>query len=199
MATILSRPDHRAGARRVDRLRAVATLELGRRWAFDEFARSRGDFALAGVALFYDLDQGRAVEPHIAAIAIGATPVRLAVEQLPARRSISRRSARQLRQQPQALIPGRYPRPRRLPAGFAWRPARARFGPGSWPKTNRVRGDSLVSLSTASRSKSTSSRAPAWPMRSATILSSPGHISAVSTAYAGRAPSLLMVRRSAPV
>ena len=53
--------------------------KLGRRWAFDEFARRRGDFALAGVALFYDLDQGRAVEPHIAAIAIGATPVRLAL------------------------------------------------------------------------------------------------------------------------
>ena len=28
----------------------------GRRWAFSEFARRRGDFALAGVALFYDPD-----------------------------------------------------------------------------------------------------------------------------------------------
>jgi carbon-monoxide dehydrogenase medium subunit len=37
-----------------------------------------GDFALAGVALFYDLHQGRAVEPHIAAIGIGARPVRMA-------------------------------------------------------------------------------------------------------------------------
>jgi carbon-monoxide dehydrogenase medium subunit len=51
----------------------------GRHWAFDEFARRRGDFALAGVALFFDLHQGHVVEPHIAAIGIGARPVRLAI------------------------------------------------------------------------------------------------------------------------
>jgi carbon-monoxide dehydrogenase medium subunit len=50
----------------------------GRSWAFEEFARRRGDFALAGVALFYDLDQGRAADPHIATIGVGATPLRLA-------------------------------------------------------------------------------------------------------------------------
>ena len=49
----------------------------GRCWAFEEFARRRGDFALAGVALFYDLEQGRAADPHIAAIGVGATPLRL--------------------------------------------------------------------------------------------------------------------------
>jgi carbon-monoxide dehydrogenase medium subunit len=49
----------------------------GRCWAFEEFARRRGDFALAGVALFYDHDQGRAAEPHIAAIGVGSTPLRL--------------------------------------------------------------------------------------------------------------------------
>ena len=49
----------------------------GRCWAFEEFARRRGDFALAGVALFYDLQQGRALDPHIAAIGVGATPLRL--------------------------------------------------------------------------------------------------------------------------
>ena len=48
-----------------------------RRWAFEEFARRRGDFALAGVALFYDVAQGKAVDPHIAAIGVAATPVRL--------------------------------------------------------------------------------------------------------------------------
>src|SRR5262245_30622585 len=51
----------------------------GRRWAFDEFARRRGDFALAAVALFFDLHQGHVVEPHIAAIGVGARPVRLGV------------------------------------------------------------------------------------------------------------------------
>jgi carbon-monoxide dehydrogenase medium subunit len=49
-----------------------------RRWAFEEFARRRGDFALAGVALFYDIEEGRAVDPHIAAIGVATTPIRLA-------------------------------------------------------------------------------------------------------------------------
>ncbi len=39
----------------------------GRRWGFQEFARRRGDFALAGIAAFYDLDgQGCAANAHIA-------------------------------------------------------------------------------------------------------------------------------------
>lgn len=49
-----------------------------RRWAFKEFARRKGDFAMAGVALFYDLDaQQRAVHVHIGAIGIADCPVRL--------------------------------------------------------------------------------------------------------------------------
>ena len=32
-----------------------------RRWAFEEFARRKGDFALAGVALYYDLGIGARV------------------------------------------------------------------------------------------------------------------------------------------
>jgi carbon-monoxide dehydrogenase medium subunit len=51
----------------------------GRRWAFEEFSRRRGDFALAGVALFYDLQQnGDAENVQIGAIGIADTPVRLA-------------------------------------------------------------------------------------------------------------------------
>jgi aerobic carbon-monoxide dehydrogenase medium subunit len=50
----------------------------GRRWAFLEFARRRGDFAMAGVALFYDLERGRIVQnAHIGAIGVGDGPVRL--------------------------------------------------------------------------------------------------------------------------
>lgn len=50
----------------------------GRRWAFEEFSRRAGDFALAGVALFYDLDaSGAAHDPHIAAIGVSDRPVRL--------------------------------------------------------------------------------------------------------------------------
>lgn len=40
-----------------------------RRWAFEEFARRRGDFALAGVAVYYDEDKaGRAGNAHIGLI-----------------------------------------------------------------------------------------------------------------------------------
>jgi CO/xanthine dehydrogenase FAD-binding subunit len=49
-----------------------------RRWAFKEFARRKGDFALAGVAVFYDRDaEGGSVDPHIGAIGVSSTPVRL--------------------------------------------------------------------------------------------------------------------------
>jgi carbon-monoxide dehydrogenase medium subunit len=57
--------------------------KAGRRWAFEEFARRKGDFALAGVALFYDQDAAGQVESiNVGAIGVGDTPVRLdAVEQ----------------------------------------------------------------------------------------------------------------------
>jgi carbon-monoxide dehydrogenase medium subunit len=50
-----------------------------RRWGFQEFSRRRGDFALAGVALFYDEDDdGKAANAHAAAIGVGDKPMRLA-------------------------------------------------------------------------------------------------------------------------
>lgn len=48
-----------------------------RRWAFQEFARRKGDFAMAGVALFYDLDGKRATGAHIGAIGVADRPIRL--------------------------------------------------------------------------------------------------------------------------
>lgn len=49
-----------------------------RRWAFEEFSRRRGDFAMAAVAVFYDLDaDGRAVDPHVGAIGAADSVVRL--------------------------------------------------------------------------------------------------------------------------
>jgi aerobic carbon-monoxide dehydrogenase medium subunit len=51
----------------------------GRRWAFKEFARRRGDFAMAGTALFYDTDRsGKAHNAHVGAIGVGDRPQRLA-------------------------------------------------------------------------------------------------------------------------
>jgi carbon-monoxide dehydrogenase medium subunit len=52
---------------------------LARRWAFKEFARRKGDFAMAGIALFYDLDEQRRVSDiHIGAIGVADRPIRLA-------------------------------------------------------------------------------------------------------------------------
>lgn len=51
----------------------------GRRWAFEEFARRRGDFAMAGIALHYDLDaQGRATDAHVGVIGACTRPHRIA-------------------------------------------------------------------------------------------------------------------------
>ena len=49
----------------------------GRRWAFLEFSRRRGDFALAGIALFFDLVNGRAANTHMAVIGAAERPCRL--------------------------------------------------------------------------------------------------------------------------
>jgi carbon-monoxide dehydrogenase medium subunit len=49
-----------------------------RRWGFQEFSRRRGDFAMAGAAVFYDVDNaGTAHNAHIGAIGVGGRPVRL--------------------------------------------------------------------------------------------------------------------------
>ena len=48
-----------------------------RRWAFEEFARRRGDFALAGVAVFYDLLEGNAKNVHIGVIGACTRPHRV--------------------------------------------------------------------------------------------------------------------------
>ena len=42
-----------------------------RRWGFQEFARRRGDFAMAGVALYYDEDGGKAGNAHIGVFGVG--------------------------------------------------------------------------------------------------------------------------------
>jgi carbon-monoxide dehydrogenase medium subunit len=50
----------------------------GRRWAYEEFARRRGDFALAAVALFYDLENGVVANAHVGVIGATDRPRRLA-------------------------------------------------------------------------------------------------------------------------
>jgi carbon-monoxide dehydrogenase medium subunit len=51
----------------------------GRRFGFQEFARRRGDFAMAGIALFYDTDEGgKAQNAHVGVIGVGDRPRRLA-------------------------------------------------------------------------------------------------------------------------
>ena len=56
----------------------LPTWPARQRYGFQEFARRRGDFALAGVALFYDEDVGnRITNPHIGAFGVGDVPLRL--------------------------------------------------------------------------------------------------------------------------
>ena len=50
-----------------------------RRWGFEEFARRRGDFALAGIAAYYDeADDRRVLDAHIGVIGACVRPHRLA-------------------------------------------------------------------------------------------------------------------------
>ncbi len=51
----------------------------GRRWGFQEFSRRRGDFALAGAAVHFDLDPAGVVrDPHVGVIGANPRPIRLA-------------------------------------------------------------------------------------------------------------------------
>jgi aerobic carbon-monoxide dehydrogenase medium subunit len=49
-----------------------------RRYGFQEFARRRGDFAMAGVALYYDTDGGKASNAHVGVFGVGDCQRRLA-------------------------------------------------------------------------------------------------------------------------
>jgi aerobic carbon-monoxide dehydrogenase medium subunit len=68
-------------ARRPDEIVTGLRLPLwpaGRRWGFEEFAQRQGDFALAGIALFYDEDaHGRVRDAHVGVIAACDRPRRL--------------------------------------------------------------------------------------------------------------------------
>ena len=55
----------------------LSAWSADRRWAFLEFARRRGDFAMAGVALHYVVSGGKIEDMHIGAIGVGDTPLRL--------------------------------------------------------------------------------------------------------------------------
>ena len=48
-----------------------------RRFGFCEFTRRRGDFALAGVAVHYDDDGGKAAHAHLGALGVADRPLRL--------------------------------------------------------------------------------------------------------------------------
>jgi carbon-monoxide dehydrogenase medium subunit len=57
----------------------LAPWKPGRRWGFEELSRRRGDFAMAGVAAYYDLDKdGRATNAHVGVIGACTRPHRVA-------------------------------------------------------------------------------------------------------------------------
>ena len=79
-AEFFQRPaDDRARADEIIVEMRLPAWPAGRRWGFQEFARRRGDFALAGAALFYDQDEsGQAhATPMSASSASRDRPLRL--------------------------------------------------------------------------------------------------------------------------
>ena len=48
-----------------------------RRFGFEEFARRRGDFAMAAAAVYYDDDNGKARNAHVGVIGVADRPLRL--------------------------------------------------------------------------------------------------------------------------
>jgi carbon-monoxide dehydrogenase medium subunit len=42
-----------------------------RRWGFEEFARRRGDFALAGIGLYFDEKENKIENAHVCAFGLG--------------------------------------------------------------------------------------------------------------------------------
>ena len=100
-----------------------------RRFGFQEFARRRGDFALAAAMLFYDEDGGKARNAHVGAIGVADRPLRLpAVEQVLNGNKIDEADHRQggSRGIRVRRTSGRHPRRRRLSQGADRRHGRAR-------------------------------------------------------------------------
>jgi aerobic carbon-monoxide dehydrogenase medium subunit len=54
----------------------VPSVRTSQRWAFDELARRRGDYAMVGAGLLIDFDDQKVGEARIAFLSVGATPIR---------------------------------------------------------------------------------------------------------------------------
>src|SRR5262249_26452353 len=146
----------------------------GRRWGFEEFARRRGDFAMAAAAVFYDQDEsGKARNAHVGVIGVAHRPPPLApAADRPQRRALHRGAQRQgrggrLRRRRPA---GRYPCQRRLPS-------RARRNAGRTRAQARSRLSCILPIppcrsdfaSTGKRSRSKWSRGLRWRIACAII------------------------------
>ena len=55
----------------------VPVVKEGQRWAFDEFARRRGDYAVVGGGVIASFDGGKVGDVRIVFISVGSTPVRV--------------------------------------------------------------------------------------------------------------------------
>lgn len=51
--------------------------KAGRRFAVEEFSRRQGDFAMAGCAVFWDIEDGRCVDPHVGVFGVAEMPLRV--------------------------------------------------------------------------------------------------------------------------
>ncbi len=54
----------------------IPVVRPGHRWAFDELARRRGDYALVGAGILANIKGGLIGEARIAFFSVGSTPVR---------------------------------------------------------------------------------------------------------------------------
>ena len=134
-----------------------------RRWGFQEFARRRGDFAMAAAALFYDQDAaGKAINAHVGVIGLGDRPRRLPeVEAVLNGSAVDEAvdGARRRGHVGDGRAAGRHPRQRRLSPVARRHHGRARAAKRRRTDNRVRRSCPPTSKSTASRSASTSSRA----------------------------------------
>jgi len=54
----------------------VPAVKPNQRWAFDELARRRGDYAIVGAGVIASFDGGKISDARIVFISVGSTPVR---------------------------------------------------------------------------------------------------------------------------
>ena len=169
-----------------------------RRYGFQEFARRRGDFAMAGVALYYDIDGGKAANAHIGVFGVGDCQRRLPKAEGRAERPCGRRGARRQGRRGRrrrGRAAGGHPRQRRLPPRAHRHAHRARAqGRGGEVEQH----DHEIRSQRQAGQRRCRAAADARRLPAPRACASPAPTSAASTASAAPAPCWWTARRCAP-